>query len=528
MPMKSETIYRNPLLASDYTIAVYTSSVRNVGEPVAGFVCDSRGWYRHLTAPCIGAYEYGIEATAADAAGRITNRTVAGRSYGYGYDAAGRLVSYGDSVDAANDAAYTYDHQGRRIRMVVGVEDHRCVYEGDDVSVEYVDGNGNGSLLDACDYTRKYWLLPEIDQRIGFMDIDSTGTKTRYYYLTDQVGSVLQIVTTNGTVVNQYDYDAFGNIRWENSFEGVANRYTFHGREWDAERGDYYYRNRTYVPEWGSFTGPDMYLGNGIEGEPEGVGNYVFCRNDPVNNLDPCGLQLKEKMDVKTLEMMTLREKEAWLDRVLTKEARIAIVMAAEANKVPDELVATIIVNELADIDWRDMLQQDLSRESGSLGIAQIQVDTAIEQKLLPGIKDKNIVAAALKDDTQAVKAAARLASLLIDTASANSQAAWQKQFGSPTGESLRDAKVTQDEAQMIMAAYNSPEIQIAKRPGSPWAGADEPYPRGRIHGQNAVDTLALIQKVKLLKEARELVEKEKAAARNKNNRNYPSGRTNR
>ena len=239
----------------------------------------------------IGAYEYGIEATAADAAGRITNRTVAGRSYGYGYDAAGRLVSYSDSVDAANDAAYTYDHQGRRIRMVVGVEDHRCVYEGDDVSVEYVDGNGNGSLLDTGDYTRKYWLLPEIDQRIGFMDIDSTGTKTRYYYLTDQVGSVLQIVTTNGTVVNQYDYDAFGNIRWENSFEGVANRYTFHGREYDAERGDYYYRNRTYVPEWGSFTGPDMHLGNGIEGEPEGVGNYVFCRNDPVNNLDPLGLR---------------------------------------------------------------------------------------------------------------------------------------------------------------------------------------------------------------------------------------------
>jgi len=62
------------------------------------------------------------------------------------------------------------------------------------------------------------------------------------------------------------------------------------GREWDAHRQDYYFRNRIYVPEWGSFTGPDMNLANGIEGEPNGVGNYVFCNNDPLDNVDPLGL----------------------------------------------------------------------------------------------------------------------------------------------------------------------------------------------------------------------------------------------
>ena len=40
------------------------------------------------------------------------------------------------------------------------------------------------------------------------MDVDSQGAGTYYYYLTDQVGSVLAVVDSAGSVVNQYDYDA--------------------------------------------------------------------------------------------------------------------------------------------------------------------------------------------------------------------------------------------------------------------------------------------------------------------------------
>jgi RHS repeat-associated protein len=67
----------------------------------------------------------------------------------------------------------------------------------------------------------------------------------------------------------------------------------FHGREWDANAGHYYYRFRTYIPEYGSFTGPDMNLANGIEGEPNIIGSFVFCGNDPVNCTDPTGLLLQ-------------------------------------------------------------------------------------------------------------------------------------------------------------------------------------------------------------------------------------------
>jgi RHS repeat-associated protein len=256
-----------------------------VCESMESNYADANGWYRHLWSPCRGAVEYEFESTSSDAAGRAMNRVVAGRSYGYTYDAKGQLTAYNDTQNVGNDETYTYDHSGRRITIAESGRKTRFVYQGDDVAAELVDENGDGSP----ERTRVYWTLPELDQRIGFVEkID--GVSRAYYFLCDQVGSVMQIVDDTGAVVNQYDYDAYGNIRWENSFEGVANRYTFQGREWDAHAQHYYFRNRTYAPEWGQFTGPDMNLANGIEGEPDGVGNYVFCRNDPVNSTDPTGL----------------------------------------------------------------------------------------------------------------------------------------------------------------------------------------------------------------------------------------------
>ena len=86
-----------------------------------------------------------------------------------------------------------------------------------------------------------------------------------------------------GNIVNQYDYDAFGNLHFDNSFETVPNRYRFHGREWDEHRGEYYYRFRNYIPDptsfriaelrrtsWGCFTTPDLHL-NATEPEGDNV-----------------------------------------------------------------------------------------------------------------------------------------------------------------------------------------------------------------------------------------------------------------
>jgi len=66
----------------------------------------------------------------------------------------------------------------------------------------------------------------------------------------------------------------------------VENRYRFQGREYDAHRGDYYFRNRTYIPEWGVFTGPDAL----VQIEANGPCNYLFANNNPLRYRDPEGL----------------------------------------------------------------------------------------------------------------------------------------------------------------------------------------------------------------------------------------------
>ena len=176
--------------------------------------------------------------------------------------------------------------------MAVGGARTVMVYDwgGHDVVHETHDANGDGDLNDSGDYRRTYWVLPEIDRRIGFVDELPGGATATYWYVCDANGSVHAVVDADGTVANRYAYDSFGMIDWDWSYETVPNRYAFQGREYDAERGDYHFRNRVYMPEWGLFSGPDMNLAAGPYGEAHGMMSYVFCGNDPWTYADPMGM----------------------------------------------------------------------------------------------------------------------------------------------------------------------------------------------------------------------------------------------
>jgi hypothetical protein len=54
------------------------------------------------------------------------------------------------------------------------------VYHGDDVVAEYkYDTTGAEPALI---HKRIYWILNDIDRRVGFLHIDADGEKTFYYY----------------------------------------------------------------------------------------------------------------------------------------------------------------------------------------------------------------------------------------------------------------------------------------------------------------------------------------------------------
>ncbi len=63
----------------------------------------------------------------------------------------------------------------------------------------------------------------------------------------------------------------------------AGNEYFFTARRYEAKSGLYYYRARFYSPVLGRFLQPDP-IGYG-----DGLNIYAYCKNNPVNFVDPTG-----------------------------------------------------------------------------------------------------------------------------------------------------------------------------------------------------------------------------------------------
>ena len=104
-----------------------------------------------------------------------------------------------------------------------------------------------------------------------------------YFYHRDFLGSIRSLTDAAGMVVNEYDYDAYGNF--ETRIEGVPNPYTFTAREFDAESGLHYYRARYYDANSGRFITEDP-----IGFASNDLNLYRYAFNIPLMLTDPQGL----------------------------------------------------------------------------------------------------------------------------------------------------------------------------------------------------------------------------------------------
>ncbi len=98
------------------------------------------------------------------------------------------------------------------------------------------------------------------------------------------------VIDSNGNVVVQYEYDAWGNhtVSGSNSALGNINPFRYRSYYFDTETKLYFLQTRYYDPEIGRFINID-----GIENiDPEninGLNLYAYCNNNPVMNIDPEG-----------------------------------------------------------------------------------------------------------------------------------------------------------------------------------------------------------------------------------------------
>ena len=101
-----------------------------------------------------------------------------------------------------------------------------------------------------------------------------------YHYVCDEDGSTSHVLDETGNVLNQYEYDAFGNLIKVQ--EEVTNRFLYVGQQYDAITMQYYLRARYYNPVVARFMQEDTYRGDGLN-------LYVYCQNNPVGHYDPSG-----------------------------------------------------------------------------------------------------------------------------------------------------------------------------------------------------------------------------------------------
>ncbi|MGC8642678.1 MAG: RHS repeat-associated core domain-containing protein [Isosphaeraceae bacterium] len=206
-----------------------------------------------------------------DAEGNMTAQTNTSThvTTSYSYDNRNRLTQV--TVGGTVVATYTYDALNQRIGFKDNGTQTWTVYDGTSADANpYADFNGSGNLL------TRYMSTQAVDDILART---SSGGATAWY-LKDRLGSVRDVVSTSGTVIDHVVYDSYGDILSETS-PSNGDRFKFTGMEWDAAIGQYYDHARDYDAAAGRFTSQDPL---GFAAGDRNLYRYVY--SDPVNLTD--------------------------------------------------------------------------------------------------------------------------------------------------------------------------------------------------------------------------------------------------
>ena len=228
------------------------------------------------------------------------------------YDANGNVLTYGnmefewtngrtlsqitvnpeDENGTADVYSYTYDESGiRSSKTVNGVTTYFTTKDG--VIQSQTDGTNT-----------MYFQYDNSGNPTGFLY-----NGTQYLYLTNQMGDVIGVTDSTGSLIATYTYGTWGEVlavtpaTTGNTTQlaiANANPLRYRGYYLDAETGYYYLQSRYYSSLLGRYVNADLF-GIALISKDDRVGNnlFLYCSNNPINNNDFDGKATKQQKNKK-------------------------------------------------------------------------------------------------------------------------------------------------------------------------------------------------------------------------------------
>jgi RHS repeat-associated protein len=196
-------------------------------------------------------------------------------------------------------AEFEYDAFGNRLQKKVDANGdgdfldagdlvQRYAYDGWNPAKPSPVGNENWDVLLDLDgsnaRTAAYLRGDVIDELFARADDDPPGAPVPYWYLTDHLGSVRDVLDSDGDLAATLAYDAYGKIVSDPDAE-VSGRYAFTGREVDREVKLQYNRARYYDAETGRWISQDP-----MKFDAGDSNLYRYVNNRPTQVTDASGL----------------------------------------------------------------------------------------------------------------------------------------------------------------------------------------------------------------------------------------------
>ena len=224
------------------------------------------------------------------------------------YDTIGNPLSYyngqrytktwsnGRQLDSTNvggmNLSYSYNADGQRTsksRSAYYTDEY--VYYGTQLSTLIRNGVGYKHSLT--------FIYDDNGQALGFYydtNLNDSNPGTKYYYVCNAQGDVLQLRDHTNVPVANYYYDTWGKLLGITDANGnaitafnsvaVLNPIRYRGYFYDTETGFYYVSSRYYDPEIGRWINADVMLDTETV---LGFNLFAYCGNNPIMYVDPTG-----------------------------------------------------------------------------------------------------------------------------------------------------------------------------------------------------------------------------------------------